>query len=88
MSYLGFLAQGAVISAAVERALPQIRASYSNPDLSDDEIIKIIGTSRLWERQVELRNGRLLGLSAAVGDDVAEKLAREIPRMYDEAKKR
>jgi len=88
MSYIDFLAQASVIQTAIETVLPNLREEYQNPNLTRREVIDTIGSSKLWDRQVELRSGRILGLDEAVGDSLSASLAIEIPRMFKEAQKR
>ena len=79
MSWIEFIAEGAICKEAIEKALPEMREEYG--DIDRREITETIG-ERLFERQRELRDGRPLGLDYNSDSDLINRLASEVPDMY------
>ena len=85
MTYLCILAQGMVCHQAAEEALPLINETYKE-DLRLRDLFNKIGYSKIFNRQVELRKGRILGVSREFDRGLIHRLAQEIPEMYRQSR--
>jgi hypothetical protein len=82
---LDFIAKASICNQAVERALPCINSEY-NVNLTTGQLVREIGSSKIMQRQNEIRNGRIIGLSGETDEITIRALAQEIPRMYGESR--
>ena len=60
----------------------------NNEFLRDREVIDTISSTKIMNRQREMRQGRIIGVDSARDQNLIDTLAREIPKMYEEAVRR